>query len=471
MTFEQCVLVFRNRWKLACSIFVAVVVATIVVSLLLPAQYTARTAIVVDVKSPDPLMGAMLPAQLLPAYMATQVDIIDSDRVAQRVVSLLKMDQSPEVIQQWRDETGGHGSLVVWLGEQLRKKLEIKPSRESNVLSIDYSAPDAELAASIANAFADAYIDTNLELKVEPAKRYAQWFDERTSSLRQDLEAAQHRLSEYQQEHEIIATEDRLDTEVARLELLSGQLVEAQGQRVDSVSRQKQSASAESLPDVMQNPMIAGLKTDIARKEGELGEIGARLGTRHPQYINAEAQLAVLRQRVATEIRNVVRSLGTTDRVNMARESDIQAAVEAQKKKILELRAQRDQIAVLQRDVASAQNAYELVTQRLTQASLESQTQQTNIAVLSRATPPLKPSSPKLLLNLAVALVIGVLLAVAVVLTRELMAPLVRSEDDMIDATGAPVMGTLPPRRESTPRQRKAKASDYPLSRPLTQPL
>jgi uncharacterized protein involved in exopolysaccharide biosynthesis len=289
--------------------------------------------------------------------------------------------------------------------------------------------------------------------------------------LRQNLEAAQRKLSAFQQEHEIIATEDRLDMEVARLELLSGQLVAAQGQRVDSFSRQRQSASADSLPDVMQNPLIAGLKTDIARKEAELGEIAARLGTRHPQYINAEAQLSVMRQRVASEIRNVVRSIGTTDKVNLARESDIKAAVEEQKKKILELRAQRDQIAVLQRDVASAQSAYELVTQRLTQASLESQSQQTNIAVLSAATPPLKPSSPKLLLNVAVALVIGVLLAIAVVLTKELMSPVVRSEDDMINATGAPVLGTVPPRRGKVPKRRKARTANYPLSRPLTQPL
>jgi uncharacterized protein involved in exopolysaccharide biosynthesis len=178
-----------------------------------------------------------------------------------------------------------------------------------------------------------------------------------------------------------------------------------------------------------------------------------------------------MRQRVASEIRNVVRSIGTTDKVNLARESDIKAAVEEQKKKILELRAQRDQIAVLQRDVASAQSAYELVTQRLTQASLESQSQQTNIAVLSAATPPLKPSSPKLLLNVAVALVIGVLLAIAVVLTKELMSPVVRSEDDMINATGAPVLGTVPPRRGKVPKRRKARTANYPLSRPLTQPL
>jgi uncharacterized protein involved in exopolysaccharide biosynthesis len=221
----------------------------------------------------------------------------------------------------------------------------------------------------------------------------------------------------------------------------------------------------------MQNPLVADLKADIARKEAEIGEIEARLGKRHPQYINADAQLVVMRQRLSAEIRNIVRSIGTADRVNLARESDTKAAVDEQKKKILELRAQRDQIAVLQRDVESAQNAYELVTQRLTQASLESQSQQTNIAVLSRATPPLQPSSPKLLLNLLVAIVIGALLAIAVVLVRELIAPMVRSEDDMVNATGAPLLGTVPTSRRPAPKHKKSKAVDLPIPGSLTHSL
>jgi hypothetical protein len=181
--------------------------------LLLPKQYTAGTAVVVDVKSPDPIMGMVLPAMVAPGYMATQVDIIQSDKVAQRVVKMLKLDQNPKVQEDWREDTEGQGSIEAWLGALLKKKLDVKPSRESNVITINYTATDGKFAQVIANAFAQAYIETNIELRVEPAKQYATWFDARSKQLRDGLEAAQAKLSAYQREKGIVALDERLDIE------------------------------------------------------------------------------------------------------------------------------------------------------------------------------------------------------------------------------------------------------------------
>ncbi|MET0378406.1 MAG: Wzz/FepE/Etk N-terminal domain-containing protein, partial [Spongiibacteraceae bacterium] len=151
MTFQQFLLILQARWKIIAGIFALVVFAALAISLALPKKYAAIVSVVVDVKSPDPLMGALLPAQALPGYMATQVDIINSEHVAQKVVRLLKMDQSPEIQQQWREDTDGRGSLTVWLAKLLGKNLDIRPSRESNVISIGFSGADPEFAATVAN--------------------------------------------------------------------------------------------------------------------------------------------------------------------------------------------------------------------------------------------------------------------------------------------------------------------------------
>ena len=89
MTFHQFLLILRARLWLVLGTLAVVVGTTLLVSLVLPRQYTAQTALVVDAKSADPLLGGLLPAQMIPGYMATQVDILTSDRVAQRVVELL----------------------------------------------------------------------------------------------------------------------------------------------------------------------------------------------------------------------------------------------------------------------------------------------------------------------------------------------------------------------------------------------
>lgn len=443
MTFQQFLLILRARFWVIAGILVFVFLAVLAVSLLIPKKFTATTSLVVDAKS-DPIMGGGLPSQMMPGYLATQVDIISSSRVAQRVVALTRMDQVPLIQDQWREATGGEGDIRVWLADALKKQLEVKPSRDSSVIQVSYVGTDPQFAAAIANAFAQAYMETNLELKVEPARQYAQWFNERTKGLRDDLETAQRKLSEYEQVNGIIAGDGRFDVENARLAELNSQLVMVQGQRADSRSRQSQAGAAESLPEVMANPLISGLKADVARLEAQKGQLLGRLGANHPEVAKVDAEIASLRQRVAAETQRVASSLGTTSRISVAREAEISAAVEEQKARVLELKAHRDQISVLQRDVENAQRAYDLVTQRLAQTSLESQTQQTNIAVLTPAVAPLEHSSPRLLLNLALAIFLGSLVGVGVALILELIDQRVRGEEDLAQLSGIPVLGVVP---------------------------
>jgi len=199
MTLQHFLLILRARWKVALLTFLLTVVTATVVSLLLPKQYTATTAVVVDVKSPDQVTGLMLQGMMAPGYMATQVDIINSDRVAQAVVKVLGMDKSPAIQQQWQEETKGNGQLVDWLATLLQKKLDVKPSRESNLININYTGNDPNFAAAVANAFAQTYIDVNLDLRVAPARQFAAFFEEQTKAARNKLEAAQQALSDYQQ--------------------------------------------------------------------------------------------------------------------------------------------------------------------------------------------------------------------------------------------------------------------------------
>ena len=229
MTLQQFLLILRARYKVALFTLLITVATTLAVSLLLPKQYTANSAVVVDVKSPDPVSGMMLAGMIAPGYMATQIDIINSDRVSQRVVKLLKMDESPAIRQQWQEETQGKGQLVNWLAELLQRKLDVKPARESNVINISYSGADPDFTAAVANAFAQAYLDVNLDLKLAPARQYATFFEEQTKQMRDKLEKAQKALSTYQQNNGIVSADDRLDYETAKLNETSSQLTGIQG--------------------------------------------------------------------------------------------------------------------------------------------------------------------------------------------------------------------------------------------------
>lgn len=446
MSLQRFLLVLQARWQLVAGVLAGVMVATLLANLLLPRQYTAEAAVVVDSRPADPVLGAILPVAGASSVMATQVDIILSERVAQRAVSRLELDRDEQLRRRWRAETGGQGSFPAWIAAPLKTHLKILPARESNVISIGYTADSPRSAAAVANAFAQAYIDTQLELKVGAAMQYTEWFGERTRSFRDKLEAAQQRLSAYQQSQHIVSADEKLDVETVRLAELSSQLVAAQGQRAEARSRQGQTGAAEILPEVIGNGLIQSLKNRLSEYEAKREQLALRLRETHPEYVDLVAQISVVRGQIARETGRIAGSLGAVDRMNAAREAEVGRALEAQKRKVLDLRAQRDNVAVLQRDVESAQRDYDMVTQRLAQSSLESKTPQTNVSMLTVATEPTTPTSPKVALNTFLSLIFGGLLGIGLALLLEHFNRRLRSAADLPELLDVPVLTVLPER-------------------------
>lgn len=465
MTFTQLVSILAARWRIALVVLALVVAAAAALNELLPRRYTASASVLIDLKTPDPITGGISPGMMTASYMATQVDVIQSERVARRVVRALKFDTNPAMRAQWQQEAGGAGSYERWLADLVQGSLDVKPSRESNVITLSYKSVDPKFAAALANAFAQAFVDVTLDLRVEPARQYTGFFDARSKQLREAVEAAQARLSAFQKEKGIVAGDERLDVETARLNELSSQLVALQAMTAESRSREAQAKSAAgTLQDVINHPVVAGLRADLTRQEARLQELGARLGDAHPQVREQRASLAELRARLEQEMARVGSSVGVSNSINQSREAQVRAALEAQRAKVLELKALRDEVAVLTRDVEHAQRAYDTVLTRSTLTSLESQTTQTNVVVLNPAAEPIEPSSPRRLVNLLIAVFLGTLLGVCAALAREFADRRVRSGDDLAGTLQLPLLGHLPSqlqRRRRWPWQRRPRGGGW----------
>jgi chain length determinant protein tyrosine kinase EpsG len=446
MSLGQFLAILKARWKGALLVFLLTLATSIAVSLMQAKQYTATASVVVDFK-PDPVTAMIYGGAPPPGLMGTQVEVLQSERVARRVIRNLKLAESPTVRGQWLEVTAGVGSIETWLLDAFQRRLEVKPSREAGVISVSYKAPDPVFAAGVANAFVQAYLETSLALRVDPAKQYSSFFDSRAKEARETLEKAQSKLSAFQKAMGIVATDERFDIETARLNELSSQAVQLQALTSEAGSRQTQArgAAADKLQEVLNNPVIGALKADIARAEGRLQELNARLGTEHPQVLEAKANVASLRSRIDAETQRVVGGIGVSDTIARQRGADVRVALEAQRAQVLRMKAVRDEGLVLVREVESAQRAFETVVARFNQSTLESQTTQSNVALLTAAEPPLEPSSPKLLLNTAVALVLGALLAFGGAVSLELLNRRVRSAQDISATLELPLLGMLTP--------------------------
>jgi len=445
MSLHQFLLILLARKKIILATLVTTVALALGVSLVLSKTYKATASVLLNYKGVDPLTGLTMPGQLLPGYMATQIDIISSKNVALRVVDALRLASVPAVIQQFQEANEGRGSVRDWLAELLLRKLDIVPSRESSVVEISFKGADPAFAAAVANAFADEYQKITVQLKTEPAKKASSYFNEQTRQLRDNVEAAQARLSKYQQEKGIVSLDpNRIDVELARLSDLSAQLVQAQSAAMEGNSRQAAAhASALGSPDVANNVLIQTMRANVAMAEGKFADTSQRYGNNHPQYLAAKAELDKVRGELAAATGTVSRSIGANAQVLRQREADLRAAVAEQKTRVLELNRARDELGVLLKDLDSAQRAFDAASQRFSQTRIEALSEQSDISLLNPAVAPLEPSSPRVLLNTLVAVLLGTILGVGLALLLELLNRPLRSSGDLKDMLGIPVLGTI----------------------------
>ncbi|RCW76048.1 chain length determinant protein EpsF [Pseudorhodoferax soli] len=447
MRLAEIFVLLRARWKLAALVWVTVVALVAAVTLLKEPKYTATASVVLDVKSPDPIAGVILPGMANSSYMGTQLGVVRSDRVALRVAQALGWDKDEERRKRWLEANEGRGDFSAALAGSLLRDMEALATRDSNVITVAYTSSDSLRAAQIANAWVKAYIDTTLELRVDPARQYSGFFDTYGKQLREDLERAQAKLSAYQREHGLVATDERVDVENLRLVELSSQLVALQGVANETGGRQSQAvANADRMPEVLSNPVIVNLTAELGRQEARNKELGERLGERHPEMLELKAKIADLRATIDAETRRVTGSITVTNNVNQARLEQLRAAVEEQRARLLQLRALRDEAGVLQRDVENARRAYDTIMARVSQTNIESQSTQTNVSVLKEATEPTSPSEPRVVLNMAVAVLAATLLAMAAALGTEMRDRRLRTEQDVLRGLHLPLLGTMPDR-------------------------
>ena len=467
MTLTQFLQILLARKRALLLVLVGVFAADLAVTLALPRKYSAVATVISDPRAPDPVYGYMAPGRGGDDTNAgTQVDIITSDRVALQVVRLLGLDKDPDMRTQWQTDGEGKGTVEQYAAGLLGVALDVKPSRESNVISIQYTSANPAFAADVANAYAKAYVDVSLALRTDPARASSTFFDARTRQLRADVEKAQARLSEFQRSHGITVSDERLDVENARLNELSSQLTAIEALRSESQSRQRQAlGESSSSPDVMQNPVIQLLRSDIAHSEAKVSELRKQLGANHPNLKAAEAELESLRAKLQTEMRQVAGAVGTANSVNEQREAQIRAALEEQKRRVIALRSERDQAVVMQKDLEEAQKAYDLVAQRRSQTNLESLNQQADVAVLSEALVPTEPARPRVRLNLLAGVLLGTLLGVAAALGLELRDRRIRGQEDALQVFGLPILATLPAAQSGAADARRASRFPSRLQR------
>jgi chain length determinant protein EpsF len=436
--------IVRSRWLLVSACTSAFVLAAIAAYFVLPQKYTATASVVIDSRGVNHLMGVAAATVAQSTLIATQSSIVSSERVAREVAAQLELARDPTLQAQWQNETEGQGDLGGWIVRRLLNKLSVSRSApDSTVLNIAFTDPDPVNAARLANAFAETYLSVTLDLSVSPARLSARFFDDRISATRDALRAAQNRLSSYQRQHGIVSGDEKLDVETAQLNDLATALTSSRAKRIDSRSRKQYASGPFESPEILQNPVVQALTTEVARAQAKLKQLSKDLGVNHPQYRAAQEELAEFEKKLMEQSRRVASSLNVTEQVSSQGEKELLSALNAQRQRVLELRNRRDQAAVLERDVDSAQKAYDYALQRFSQTSQESQSGLNDASMLTTASVPFESNRRRLTLTVPFAGICGFMLGLVAALILESRAPRIRNGRDLAEWFDLPILGAV----------------------------
>jgi len=450
MDLNQYLLALKARKKAFFAVLAATVFTAVVVALIIPKRYDATATILIDARDEQTLASTrgMSPRERA-GYIFTQMDLIQSGKVATRVVRELKLAQQPGVREEWERDTGGVGTIEEWIAAGLLEKLKVD-SGASNIIIIKYSSSDAKKAAAVANAFAKSYLDVALEMRTEPSREAGKWFDEQLKTLRADLTSAQTKLSAYQKAKGVVGVDERADFDFTQLAEISAELSRQRNATVDAQTRYKQAqelikenVSLEAFPEVLSNSYVISVKAALQAAEARLQEQSEVLGQNHPTYQRTQAEVEGLRGRLKSEMNKIIAGLGNAVQQSQKRVRELETALATQQDRLMKMREARVDMAVLSRDLENAQRAYDAALTRAIAVKVDSKVRQTNLAMLTPAVEPLKPAMPKVGLISGLSVLIGLLLAAGMVYALEYMDRRVRSRTDLESRLAVPSLGAL----------------------------
>jgi len=457
--------IIKERRKIVLLAFVATVLTTLVGSVLWPATYEGTVTLMLDYDSSNPMnMGMVAAPQALSSveYINTQLVIIKSRRIAEGVVDILKLDQVPEIVTSfnkskeinplffWRKKNDQ--DIKAWLATNfLSGGLSVEPARDSRFLYIRFYSPDPVFSAAVANAFAKSYTAYNLELKVSPFRDAGKWFSEKLKDAKGYSDRATEQLREYQQKKGIVSQQGQpgvvYDDALQRLDQINRELAAAKVKQYEArVSLKRIEASRgnyESLPEILANSFIQGLKGDKVKLESQLTELSAKAGSGHPQYIRLQSMIDTANAKLKSEMQNIVNSLKQENNASSQRVAQLESAVGGLKSASTSASVSHYEMDSLSRESESSKQAYDVVLKKYNETAIQGDINRTNVFVVDAAVPAVSKHSPNIKLNLALSIFVGLFLGIGLAFFFDYLDDTIKGAEAIKRLYGLPVLGTI----------------------------
>ncbi len=441
--------VYRQKWRIL-GFIAACLLATYLISSRLTPIYEATAKIDVDRRIPAGVVGQEASQGLTgddaDAFMATQGELIQSDGVLRPVAEKFNLLQKEK-------------QLAALPAERARKKTDapvylnnLKISRPVNtyILDISYRSPDPQLAADVANAIAQSYLEHTFEIRIQSSNALSTFMEKQLDELRVKMERSDMALAKFEQELNVINPEDKTNILSSRLLQLNTEFTNAQGDRVrkEAAFKSLQSGSVAAAEVSGQGEELNRLQDRVNQAKQHLATIASVYGPAHQEYRKAANDLAEVQRQFEEMRRSVAQRVETDFRQALTREEMLGKAVNQTKAEYDQLNARSFQYQQLKRDADTNKALYSDLERRIKEAGINAGFQNSSIRIADLARPPDAPVFPRKTLYLILAFLVSSVVAVCAAVLADVLDNTIRDPEQAAHALDTSVLGTLPTVKE-----------------------
>ncbi len=434
--------VVKKHLALIVSVFFVVVVTVGVGTYLQHPVYRASTkaliesegARVVNIQEVSPVNGDSA------EFFQTQVQIIQSRPVLQRVIDSLGLtNRKPELAK------------AIDPVSAFLKAIAVEPIRNTRLVEIHVEDQDPKLAAEMTNALARAYVNQNLELKLAAAREALTWLTANVTDLKTKVNESEIALQQYKERAGLISIEEKQNLTVKKLAEFNSAYIEAKAKRLELETglmelrkAAQQPEVLESFPVVINNPLIQRLKGQLVELEVQRSKLLKVYKEKHPEVLKVQSQIEEISKKIREEVARLARGMENEYNALKAREAAMLGAVNQYRDEAQGLAKKEIQYGILKREADSNQQLYEVLLKRLKETSLSQGLDTNNVRIVEPAVVPSIPVKPRKVLNMALAVVLGLGLGVSLAFFLEYMDNTVRTPEQAERALGVPVLAVIP---------------------------
>ncbi|MEJ0061044.1 MAG: polysaccharide biosynthesis tyrosine autokinase [Terricaulis sp.] len=465
-------LMLYRRRELVLGVFLVVAALIIGASVLQPRMYTATTTIMINPRTERVLteQQALTEGSPSAAVVDSEIEVLRSPQLAERLVAALQLDQDPN----WNSALRPKSGLAQWIDgikaslrpggaapadpAQVRRdiagavagSIAVRRHGLSYVIDVSVTTRDPAESARVANGLIDAYLQFSNEARIETGQRASTWLVQRLEELRTDVQQKEAAAQTYRARTGLLTSGGVSLTET-QIGEVQGAVLAARADLAEREARYRQvqtlvatGGSADSIGGVLNSDVVRDLRSRESELERRQAEYENTLGERHPSVLNGRAEIENVRTQIAAEITRIQANLSNEVDVARSRLRTLEQSLGAVRGDLVGNNTLVVQLNELEREAAAARVVYESFLQRAHEVSEQGSLETSDVRIVSNARPPTGPSAPNLVLGLVLALVGGAAAGVGIALVAETMDDGIKSPEEVERKLGVPTVASIP---------------------------